>query len=134
MKVEELRVGNLIYGKTDKGTKVCRVDTLQEISKNAYFVAVRSTDGIDYRTKVDDEHNNIEPIPITDELLFKNGFEQCGYIFKTLFIEMYEVANGWHLHIDNERFETALSITIKYVHQLQNAYYIATGKELEIKL
>lgn len=47
---------------------------------------------------------------------------------------MYEVENGFHLHIDNERFETAVSTTIKYVHQLQNAYYIATGKELEIKL
>lgn len=78
--------------------------------------------------------DEIEPIPITEELLLKIGFKQCGYLFKTLFIEMYEAEKGWHLHIDNERFETALSITIKYVHQLQNAYYLATGKELEIKL
>ena len=78
--------------------------------------------------------DEIEPIPITEELVLKNGFEQCGYMFKTLFMEMYEVENGWHLHIDNERFETALSITTKYVHQLQNAYYLLTGKELEIKL
>lgn len=83
---------------------------------------------------IDATIDEIESIPITDELLEKCGFEQCGYIFKTLFIEMYEVTNGWHLHIDNERFETALSTTIKYLHQLQNAYYLLTGKELEIKL
>jgi hypothetical protein len=35
--------------------------------------------------------NEVTPIPITDELLLKNGFEQCGYMFKTLFIEMYEL-------------------------------------------
>ena len=59
-------------------------------------------------------------------------FEECGYIFKSPFVEMYEVTNGWHLHIDNKSFETALSI--KYLHQLQNAYYLVAGKELEINL
>jgi hypothetical protein len=83
---------------------------------------------------IDATIDEIEPIPITDELLLANGFEQCGYMFKTLFIEMYEVENGWHLHIDNEKFETAIALTIKYIHQLQNAYHLATGKELEIEL
>lgn len=78
--------------------------------------------------------DDIFPIPITDELLLKNGFEQCGYMFKTLFIEMYEVTNGWHLHIDNYKFETAIALTIKHLHQLQNAYYLVTGNELEIKI
>ena len=79
------------------------------------------------------DDKDLEPITITDELLLKFGFEQCDYLFKTHLIEMYEVANGWHLHIDNERFETVLSTTIKYVHQLQNAYYISTGEILKIQ-
>ena len=80
------------------------------------------------------DEKDLEPITITDELLLKFGFEQCDYLFKTLLIEMYEVANGWNLHIDNEKFETVLSTTIKYVHQLQNAYYISTGEVLKIQL
>ena len=119
MKPQELRVGNKIK-------RHWRYDEIVEI-RNSGIIGLDGLRGLI-------SYSEIVPIRITDELLFKNGFEQCGYIFKTLFIEMYEVANGWHLHIDNERFETALSITIKYVHQLQNAYYIATGKELEIKL
>ena len=119
MNIKELRVGNNIW-------RPCCYDEVVEIRENG-LIGLDNLRGLI-------SYSEIEPIPITEELLFKNGFEQCGDIFKTLFIEMYEVANGWHLHIDNERFETALSITIKYVHQLQNAYYIATGKELEIKL
>lgn len=119
MKVQELRIGNIIW-------RPCCCDEVLEIRENG-IIGIDSLRGLI-------PYSEIEPIPITDELLLKNGFEQCGYIFKTIFIEMYEVSNGWHLHIDNERFETVLSTTIKYVHQLQNAYYIATGKELEIKL
>ena len=76
----------------------------------------------------------IKPILITEEILLNNGFEQYDHMFKAPFIEMYEVENGWHLHIDNEKFETAIALTIKYVHQLQNAYYLATNNKLEIKL
>ena len=111
MRPQELSIGNLVCYNGE-------VVKVEQITKRK----------IGYHTKPNETRMNyarlceIEPIPITEELLLKNGFEQCGYIFKTLFIEMYEVTNGWHLHIDNEHFETALSITIKYVHQLQNAY------------
>lgn len=119
MDIKELRVGNKIQ-------RHWRYDEIVEIRNNGII-------GLDgFREPI--PYSKIEPICITNELLLKNGFEQCVYFFTTIFIEMYEVENGWHLHIDNERFETALSTTIKYVHQLQNAYYIATGKELEIKL
>lgn len=119
MKPQELRIGNKLQ-------RPCCYDEVVEIRENGIIGLDRLRGVIAY--------SEIEPILIEDELLLDIGFKQCGYLFKTLFIEMYELGNGWHLHIDNERFETALSTTIKYVHQLQNAYYIATGKELEIKL
>ena len=119
MEVKELRIGNKIW-------RPCCYDEVLEIRENG-IIGLDSLRGlIPYR--------EIEPIPITDELLLKIGFEQCGYIFKALFIEMYEVTNGWHLHVDNDKFETAIALTIKYLHQLQNALYLVTGKELEIKL
>lgn len=131
MKVQELRIGNIV--KIDDeyiGPIDGNVTSLNEKSEVEILFSSNKENIRYFRYGSDD----IFPILITDELLLKNGFEQCGYFFNTIFIEMYEVENGWHLHIDNERFETALSMTIKYVHQLQNAYYIATGKELEIKL
>lgn len=132
MKVKEFRIGNWVKCKTNDGEKFGEIC---DILDSGYFSA--RCNGVEYGGTFNNAEgvvDCIEPICITDELLLNNGFEQCGYLFQTIFIEMYEVANGWHLHIDNEGFETALSITIKYVHQLQNAYYIATGKELEIKL
>lgn len=123
MKPQELKIGNLVC----YNGKVVKVE---QVTKRK----------IGYHTKPNETRLNyaklceIKPIPITEEMLLKNNFEQCGYLFKTLFIEMYEVPNGWHLHIDNEKFETVIALTIKYVHQLQNAYYLATGKELEIEL
>jgi hypothetical protein len=118
MKPQELRIGNLVCY-NDKVVKV------EQITKHK----------IGYHTKPNETRMNyarlceIEPIPITDELLLKNGFEQCDYMFKTLFFEMYEVENGWHLHIDNDKFETAIALTIKHIHQMQNAYYLVAGKE-----
>ena len=123
MKPQELSIGNLVC----YNGKVVKVEQITK--KKIGYHRHKGETRMNYARLFE-----IEPIPITDELLLENGFEQCDYMFKTLFIEMYEVENGWHLHIDNEHFETALSITIKYVHQLQNAYYLATGKELEIKI
>ena len=123
MKPTELRIGNLVC----YNGKVVKVE---QITKHK----------IGYHTEPNETRMNyarlceIEPIPITEELLLKNGFEQCDYMFKTLFFEMYEVENGWHLHIDNDKFETAIALTIKYLHQMQNAYHLVAGKELEIKL
>lgn len=126
MEVKELRIGNIIRLKD------------HFVGGNAMVTGIMK----DKITAVNSVGTNIdtinimyvEPIPITEELLLKNGFEQWHFLFKTLFMEMYEVGNGWHLHIDNEHFETALSITIKYLHQLQNAFYLVTDKELEVEL
>lgn len=127
MKPQELRIGNTIMCQ-------CRGEHKPYTIKSIWYNDEEKLYYVELDNGFQCNINGITPIPITDELLLKCGFEQCGYLFKTLFIEMYEVTNGWHLHIDNERFETALSITTKYVHQLQNAYYLATDKELEIEL
>lgn len=123
MKPQELSIGNLVCYNGE-------VVKVKQITKHK----------IGYHTIPDETIMNyarlceVEPIPITDELLLENGFEQCDYMFKTLFIEMYEVENGWHLHIDNDKFETAIALTIKSLHQLQNAYQLVTNEELTLQL
>ena len=49
-------------------------------------------------------------------------------------IDVYESSKGWVVHIDNIEFSTAFCKRLNYVHELQNAYYVSTGEELEVKL
>lgn len=77
----------------------------------------------------------IEPIPLTEELIEKQGWEKvCYYYTDKNGLEIYETNDGWHLHIDDDKYQTTIAILINSVHELQNAYFVATKKELEIKL
>lgn len=77
----------------------------------------------------------IAPIPLTEELIEKQGWEKvCYYYTDKNGLEIYETNDGWHLHIDDDKCQTTIAILIKYVHELQNAYFVVTKKELEVKL
>jgi len=72
-----------------------------------------------------------EPIPLTEELLIKFGFEyDPDYV-------VYELGD-FHFECDKTRGITELYINgfehIKHVHQLQNLYFIGYGKELAITI
>lgn len=146
MKVKELMIGNFIYCKTDKGTKVGRIDSLQEISKYAFFVAVKTADGVDYACKINNEYNSIAPIPITIEWLVKNGFEKryediCDYYYYSKEIGdcLYRIEIKFGLsntsedhvvcYIDNSDCQTFCNADIQYIHQLQNLLNILNVKE-----
>lgn len=76
-----------------------------------------------------------DPIPLTEELIEKQGWEKVGYYYTDKNgLEIYETNDGWHLHIDDDKCQTTIAILINSVHELQNAYFVATKKELEIKL
>lgn len=135
-------IGNFIYCKTDKGTKVGRIDSLQEISKYAFFVAVKTTDGVDYACKINNEYNSIAPIPITIEWLKKNGFEKrheelLDYYYYTketkdcLFrITIREIGGGYFkCYLDNNALQSYGYADIQYIHQLQNLLNIINIKE-----
>lgn len=77
----------------------------------------------------------LAPIPLTEELIEKQGWEKTGYYYTDKNgLEIYETNDGWHLHIDDDKCQTTIAILINSVHELQNAYFVATKKELEIKL
>lgn len=119
----ELRIGNLVINKD-----------LNEISK---IVEI----GIN-EARTDSEkwlylckYDLLAPIPLTDELITKQCWEKVGYYYTDKNgLEIYETNDGWHLHIDDDKCQTTIAILINSVHELQNAYFIATKKELEIKL
>ena len=90
----------------------------------------------------------LEPIPITPEILEKNGFAVEGYkyvlkydhyvevwvIFSTS-DERHSVIHHSVIHIDDdrERIPTAYHNTIKYVHELQHALKLCRiDKKIEL--
>jgi hypothetical protein len=72
---------------------------------------------------------NYELIPITEEWLLKFGFVSNPYQ------DRYEKGDI-DVECDKTKGETVLWLSgaphIKYIHQLQNLYYILTGLELQI--
>lgn len=136
MKPQELRIGNLV----NYNGKVVKVEQLTKHK-------------IGYHTKPNETRLNyarlceIEPIPITEEWLTTIGFilpehkefyVMCRINGKDNSIRLTRYFNLWNAEIFVSHPEVVmLEHTIKglrFVHELQNAYYLATGKELEIKL
>jgi hypothetical protein len=103
MKANELRIGNYVY------------DTLGKV--NTYIVK--------------EPHNQVKPIPLTEEWLLKFGFERSG---------LYNVKDEVYVYdeygLTDTGFEYRFNYTqikLKYVNQLQNLYFALTGKELTFK-
>ena len=130
MKPQELNIGNLVC----YNGKVVKVE---QVTKHK----------IGYHTKPNETRMNyarlceIEPIPITEELLTKrkgdedNYFMFCNNSILT-FTKMGDAI--WDVRIQvsfpNYRENIQKIQSIRYLHQLQNAYYFTAHKELEIKV
>ena len=94
---------------------------------------------------------NKDPIPLTEEWLFKFGFTNyewctdCAFIkFNYNHIMLRYYNNKWHCtkvkvtkDNDGHKMSNGKDIVkkglIKHVHELQNLYYALTGVELTIK-
>jgi hypothetical protein len=103
MKAEELRIGNYVY---DTLGKVNRIDL----------------EAITYIVK--EPHNQVKPLPLTEEWLLKFGFENN----KLGLFDVRKVVDDIAYHI--YFIKTHLK-EIQYVHQLQNLYFALTGEELK---
>lgn len=88
---------------------------------------------------------DIEPIELTEEVLVKIGFKkkndcyvlQNEYIFFVYYKDSFKQEllasakrKGKYYYNTNE----LKNYDIKYLHELQNAYYCLTGEELEVEL
>lgn len=123
MEIRELRIGNYICDPNEE-IKYHKVEEiLKGIDKHLIsygFGLIRA--GVDL----------IEPIPLTEELIIKCGFERQEYndyrhpvLIGTL--TLYEgVAE---LHISD-----LYSVWANNLHQLQNLFYSLRGEELEVKI
>lgn len=126
MKPQELRIGNLVM----YNGKVVKVE---QITKHK----------IGYHTKPNETRMNyvrlceIEPIPITEELLTKSGFVKWINSDKIFVHEEGMLSTVYFIESTMIYFRTEdndATILCKHLHQLQNAYYWVAGKELEINV
>lgn len=122
MKANELRIGNYVLSEC--------------LDSKGYFEETRVTgifwdeihhDAIGMTKPIwENEIERIKPIPITEEILLKFGFEN-GIDEMTLTTESFCIY--WrkfegHFEINGEKYFK------KYIHELQNLYFALTGKEL----
>ena len=142
MKVEEFMIGDWVYTDGElsnvlsPSTENCEIETMDE---KGYIRKYDEIEAKDY----------IEPIPITKDILEKNGFkkrkyesmfcnnEQTEYINKdkTIIINGFSNTTGkdWNCHIDNDDMETIGCADIQYVHELQHLLRLCNiDKEIEL--
>lgn len=120
MKPQELRIGNIV------GINSVEFEVVGVYDDVAYIQ-------LDEETPIEEiEIKHLEPIPLTEEIILKLGFEKVRnkyYLSHWRFhITKPENYDG-HLLCDDDRVITDL---IKYLHQLQNLYFDLTGEELLI--
>ena len=80
---------------------------------------------------------DLQPIPLTQEILEKNGLKYENYNNETSNDEEYFVCDEFDIHIDNEDLEIrsidSMNIQLHYVHELQHFMKIL-NIEKQIKL
>jgi len=128
--IQELRIGNY-------------VEIIENLEKcNAQILSVGSNNFCDLTYNRPYTHfigrytgrniSDIKPIPITDDILLKCGFDKNDNMFtdnKLVGIEIYDEDLHFRVLCGNYCL-----CVINNLHQLQNLYYALTGEELNIKL
>lgn len=117
MEARKLRIGNLVQYKDTK--EVCTIYQLEHRFKDTF--------------RINDINNNdkLEPIPLTKEWLERFGFEYLDFRNK------YQI-DSFPLQLQNNDvwewyvMDYDIFPTIKYVNELQNLYYVLSGKELTL--
>lgn len=127
MEAKELRIGNKFW-------RLCCNDEVVEIRQDG-VIGIDSLRGLI-------PYSEIEPIPVTEELLLKIGFKKGqGNGYASYKINPYD----GHI-IEVAIYESGIDAfiqyicgachlrSIKYLHELQNIVFAITGTELEVEL
>lgn len=133
IKANELRIGNYVQynpDAVDKGTEIIPLQ-ITAIDEEAGFIL---NDGF---SNVYAE-NEVEPIPLSSELLEQCGFynqkyeEWSAFAFKDTPICTHYDGVEW---IFKYGYDSDLSFAAcEYLHQVQNLIFVLTGEELSIDL
>lgn len=68
------------------------------------------------------------PIPLTEEILLKAGFEFRNGVFAKDGLRLMNIANKYF------RANFPIKVDVQYLHQLQNLFFALMGEEIKIEL
>ena len=122
MEARELRIGNLVKSNIE-GCRRIHFGIVQIDQTSMYYLCDT------------DDFERLEPIPLTEEWLFKFGFKFDGHCswWKNELIELTIDTGEDEYSVFNDNGDYITLKGIKYVHQLQNLYFAIKGEELTIK-
>lgn len=139
IQANELRIGNLFSHTNENGTFNIVVKEILESGINTHF-----NNGTWFI-----ELDNINPIPLTEEILLKAGFEKeyeddrYGRVFlipnTKCIIRIVNYGNpqsedfGYSLEISDDKDWCSIK-RIYHMHDLQNTIFALTGEEIKIEL
>ncbi|WP_051290802.1 hypothetical protein [Dysgonomonas capnocytophagoides] len=122
MKAQDIRIGNLF---TQKGFPMY----VEAIFKDTVYLNFEGNEGDIWEEDIKD----LVPIPLTEEILLKAGFEKDTgefYIYKDITVrKTYYSDDFWRFIFKHQRIKD-----IKYLHDLQNTISALTGEEIKIEL
>ena len=121
LKASDLRIGNLVYSK--------ETNQLQKITgltdENPFIDAIT----FDYTN-----YDEIEAIPLTEEILFDFGYGKKNDIYYKNNSLLRFIGNEVFYsrgEIDDAEFQEYIT-SVKYVHELQNLHFALTQRELTV--
>lgn len=133
IKLNDLRVGNCVNFKTKEGYKSFPVNKIDASCGTCEFVYCEGN--ISAHVYVN-EFYDLEPIPLTEDILMKCGFVKGDSVIgECLCCTANKCWIG--LYWDKDCFILAnphYTLPIKYLHELQNLYFALTKSELKIEL
>jgi len=129
MKTNEWRLGNLLQINHNGVVEYWKVSGLDD--ENGLKIKLFNSN----TTPIYDGNYKHEPIPLTEELLLKCWFKKSsGQSFEIIlndWTKLYYNCGYFEISINGHAFSLN---HIKYLHQLQNLYFVLTQQELEINL
>lgn len=122
MTPQELRIGNLVRYNGE-------VVKIEQITKRKIGYHKEANESrMHYARLVE-----IEPISLTEEIIGKYFIHHgASYCRDNNRAEIYQSYQGWCLNADNSNYTRFVSMIVEYLHELQNAYYMANQQELTI--
>lgn len=136
MKVNELMIGDWVKIKNLKNP-IRQITCIDE--------RLGKVDFLDDKELIITSIDNVLPIPLTEEILEKNGFEEDDYFFKYIFyfdnrrvksssIEVVPQDGNWNeIEMNIYSGKADISSSVEYVHELQHALRLC-GVDKEITI
>ena len=129
MNKHELCIGNYFQVEKNNKLSICRIKSIMRS-----LIGVRYLDNSTDNVKID----KLIPISITEDLLETLNFSRNKSNGEVIFEKVISGFNitvdntfnsykeEWHVHIDDNDFDSCGNINVRYLHQLQNFIYQVT--------